>query len=361
MRGSRVAIISVLLLGMLIFGGAYYAWITVTDVFQPVTTVGVGKIIPIEIMQGETTAQIADDLVEKGLIRNALAFRTWARIKGLDTHLEAGVYKHLTTSMTISDIIDQLLLAQPDAIRVVIPEGWRLEQVAQRFAGAGLFKFHAQDFLKYTKHIDQFPDAGKYPLLKSVPTGDSMEGLLFPASYQVVVNATARDVVNQMLQATNDTIQRYHLDKQAQQHHLSVYQMFILASLVEREVVFDQDRPGVASVYWNRVYAPNNGTVGLLQSDPSVEYARDTEHPPQHYWADLNDVGSNIAATSPWNTYVNKGFPPTPICGPGLASLQAAAAPPKTNYYYFLGKKDGHIVFASTYDEFQKDVQQYLH
>jgi UPF0755 protein len=361
MRGSRVAIISVLLLGMLIFGGAYYAWITVTDVFQPVTTVGVGKIIPIEIMQGETTAQIADDLVEKGLIRNALAFRTWARIKGLDTHLEAGIYKHLTTSMTISDIIDQLLIAQPDAIRVVIPEGWRLEQIAQRFAGAGLFKFHAQDFLKYTKHIDQFPDAGKYPLLKSVPTGDSMEGLLFPASYQVVVNASARDVVNQMLQATDDTIQQYHLDKQAQQHRLSVYQMVILASLVEREVVFDQDRAGVASVYWNRVYAPNNGTVGLLQSDPSVEYARDTEHPPQHYWADLNDVGSNIAASSPWNTYVNKGFPPTPICGPGLASLQAAAAPPKTNYYYFLGKKDGHIVFASTYDEFQKDVQQYLH
>jgi UPF0755 protein len=165
---------------MLIFGAAYYAWITVTDVFQPVTTVGVGKIIPIEIMQGETTAQIADDLEAKGLIRNALAFRTWARIKGLDTRLEAGIYRHLTTSMTISDIIDQLLLAQPDAIRVVIPEGWRLEQMAQRFAGAGLLKFRSQDFLKYTKHIDQFPDAGKYPLLKSVPPGDSMEGLLSP-------------------------------------------------------------------------------------------------------------------------------------------------------------------------------------
>jgi UPF0755 protein len=361
MRGSRIAIISVLLLGMLIFGGAYYAWITVTDVFQPVTTVGIGKIVPVEIMQGETTAQIADNLVAKGLIRNALAFRVWARIKGLDTHLEAGIYKHLTTSMTISDIIDQLLNAQPDAIRVVIPEGWRLEQIAQRYASSGLVKFKQQDFLKYTKHIDQFPDAGKYPLLKSVPAGDSMEGLLFPSSYQVPVNATARDVINQMLQATSDTIQRYHLDKQAQQHHLTVYQMIILASLVEREVVFDQDRSGVASVYWNRVYAPNNGTVGFLESDPSVEYARDTEKPPQHYWADLNDVGSNIAANSAWNTYVNKGFPPTPICAAGLASLQAAAAPPKTNYYYFLGKKDGHIVFASTYDEFQKDVQQYLH
>jgi UPF0755 protein len=346
---------------MLIFGGAYYTWITVTDIFQPVTTVGVSKTIPIEITQGETTAQIADDLVAKGLIRNALAFRVWARVKGLDTHLEAGIYRHLTTSMTISDIIDQLLNAQPDAIRVVIPEGWRIEQIAQRFASVGLANFKEQEFLKYSKHIDQFPDAGKYPLLKSVPAGDSMEGLLFPASYQVVVNASARDVINLMLRAMSDNVQRYHLDSQAQKHHLTVYQMVILASLVEREVVFDQDRGGVASVYWNRIFAPTNGTVGFLESDPSVEYARDTENPPQHYWAELKDVGSNIATNSPWNTYVNKGLPPTPICSPGLASLQAAAAPPKTTYYYFVGKKDGHIVFASTYDQFQQDVQQYVH
>jgi UPF0755 protein len=344
---------------MLIFGGVYYTWFTVTDVFQPVTTVGLGQTIPVEITQGETTAQIANDLQAKGLIRNALAFRVWARIKGLDTHLEAGIYRHLSTSMNISDIIDQLLNAQPDALRVVIPEGWRLEQIAQKFANAGLVKFNKQEFLKYTKHINQFPDAAKYPLLKFVPAGDSMEGLLFPASYQVVVDATARDVLNLMLTAMTDNIQRYHLDKLAQQHHLNVYQMIILASLVEREVVFDQDRGGVASVYWNRIYAPDNGTVGFLESDPSVEYARDTQNPPQHYWADLNDVGSNIAKNSPWNTYVKAGFPPTPICSAGLASLEAAAAPPKTNYYYFVGKKDGHIVFASTYDEFQKDVQLY--
>lgn len=360
MRGSRVAIISVLLLGMLIFGGVYYAWVTVTDIFQPVTPVGIGKTIPIEITQGETTAQIADNLVEKGLIRNAMAFRVWARIKGLDTRLEAGIYKHLTTSMTISDIIDQLLNAQPDAIRVLVPEGWRIEQIAQKFASIGLVKFNEQDFLKYTKHIDQFPDAGKYPLLKSVPAGDSMEGLLFPASYQVVVDATARDVVNLMLKAMNDNIQQHHLDKQAQQHHLTVYQMIILASLVEREAIFDQDRGGVASVYWNRINVPGNETAGFLNADPTVQYARDSRANPSKYWTPLNDSPRNIVPDSPWNTYVNKGFPPTPICSPGLASLQAAAAPPKTNYFYFLNKKDGHAVFATTSAEFQEDIQKYL-
>jgi UPF0755 protein len=214
--------------------------------------------------------------------------------------------------------------------------------------------------LKYTKHIHQFPDAGKYPLLKFVPASDSMEGLLFPAGYQVVVDATARDVVNLMLRAMTDTIERYHLEQQAQQHHLTVYQMIILASLVEREVVFDQDRGGVASVYWNRMNVAGNETAGFLNADPTVQYARDSRTHPRTYWTPLNDSPRNIASDSPWNTYVNKGLPPTPICSPGLSSLQAAAAPPKTHYLYFLNKKDGHAVFATTSAEFQQNIQKYL-
>ncbi len=127
--GSRVAVISVLLLGVIIFGLMYYIWNTATDIFQPASSNSQAQPIPFEISRGETTAQIADNLQAKGLIRNALAFRVWARIKGLDTHLEAGIYKKLTPGMTISQVIDQLLDAQPDAIRIVFPEGWRLEQI----------------------------------------------------------------------------------------------------------------------------------------------------------------------------------------------------------------------------------------
>src|SRR6266699_2454583 len=110
-RSARGAIIAVLLLGLLIFGIVYYAWNTVTSIFQPVDAAGQGRVI--QIHKGESTAQIADDLQAKGLIRNALAFRLWARIKGLDAQLQAGGYNHLTTGMTISDIIDQLLTASP--------------------------------------------------------------------------------------------------------------------------------------------------------------------------------------------------------------------------------------------------------
>jgi UPF0755 protein len=264
--------------------------------------------------------------------------------------------------MTISDIIDKLLSAQPNEFVVSIPEGWRIEQMATRLGSAGLVKFSAQDFLKYTKHPNQFPDAAKYPILKSIPTGASMEGLLFSDTYYIPVNADAREVVNQMLTEMTNAVQQNHLDTQAQAHHLSVYRMIILASLVEREVVFDQDRGGVASVYWNRILKPNQETVGFLDSDPSVEYARDSQPGTKVFWKDLNLSGSGrtVAPTSPWNTYTHAGWPPTPICSVGLASLKAAAAPPTTNFYYFLGKKDGHIVFAATQAEFNQDVQKYL-
>ena len=356
---ARVAIISVLLVGIIIFGVVLYAWNTTSDIFQPVA--GPLKSAPITIRPGETTAEIGDDLQNKGIIRNALAFRIWARIKGLDTKLEAGVYKKINSEMTISQIIDTLQQATPDEILVQTIEGYRLEQIADAVAATNLPNFKKADFLKYTKHIDQFPDANKYPLLfKNVPAGASMEGLLFPDTYNIPADGTARDVVNAMLKEMNDKIQQNHLDQQATQRQLTIYQVLTLASIVEREAGKAQDRGNIASVYWNRLYtdAGKNQTGGRLQADPTVQYARDTQSPPARYWSPLKDVGGNIAADSDWNTYVKPGLPPTPICSPGLQSLLVAANPPKTNYLYFFAKKDGFSVFTATYNDFQQKQQQ---
>jgi UPF0755 protein len=357
-RGQRGAIIAVLLLGLLIFGGVYFAWTTVTDIFQPVNP-DQGKTVAFVVQNGDTALTISNELQAKGLIRNALAFRIWARIKGLDIHLQAGAYK-LNTGLTIDAIISQLLNAQPDYYVVSIPEGLRIEQIAQRLGAAGLPRFKTQEFLKYAKNPAQFPDAAKYPILKSIPPGNGMEGLLFPDTYLIPVNATAGDVVNMMLTEFNHKVQQNHLDVLAKQNRLSEYQMVILASIVEREVIFERDRPLVASVYWNRIYRPNNETVGLLDADPTVQYARDSQPGTISYWKPLQDVGRNIAPNSPWNTYIQKGFPPTPICSPGLASMQAAAMPAKTDYYFFLSKKDGTNVYAKTAVEFEADKKQYL-
>ncbi|GAC1377807.1 MAG: endolytic transglycosylase MltG [Ktedonobacteraceae bacterium] len=357
---SRAAIIAVLLVGILIFGFVLYIWNTTSDIFQPIP--GPIKNVPVTIQPGETTAEIGDDLQNKGIIRNALAFRIWARIKGLDTKLEAGVYKKINSGMTISQVIDTLQQATPDEILVKIIEGYRLEQIANATAATNLPNFKKADFLKYTKHVDQFPDTGKYPLLfKDLPQGASMEGLLFPDTYSVPADGTARDVVNVMLKAMSDKIKLEHLDQQAAQHQLSIYQVLTLASIVEREAGKPQDRGNIASVYWNRLYTDNgkNQTGGRLQADPTVQYARDTQNPPARYWAPLQDVGSNIAADSNWNTYVKQGLPPTPICSPGIQSLIVAANPPKTDYLYFFAKKDGFSVFTATYTDFQQKQKQF--
>src|SRR5213080_929265 len=176
-RGQRGAIVAVLLLGLLIFGGVYFAWTMVMDIFQPVNT-DQGKTVAIVVQSGDDARQIADELQTKGLIRNALAFRIWARIKGLDTHLQAGAY-NLNTSMTIDAIISQLLNAQPDYYVVSIAEDLRIEQIVQRLRAAGLPKFKAQEFLNYTRNPAQFPDAAKYPILKSISSGNRFQDRIF--------------------------------------------------------------------------------------------------------------------------------------------------------------------------------------
>jgi len=332
-RGSRGAIIAVFLVGLIIFVSVYYAFSTVSDIFQPVSSPDVAQTTRIIIQPGETTAQIAEDLQAKGLIRNALAFRIWARIKGLDTHLQAGGYTKLNSAMTISQIIDQLLIGQPDELPgVTIPEGWRLEQIGQKISTIGLVKFKLSEFLKYTKNPTQFPDYAKYPILKYIPKGNGMEGLLFPDTYFFPVEADAQEVIKLMLGEFTNMVKQHNLEAQANAHKLNVYQMVILASIVEREVRFNQDRPLIASVYWNRVLRPNDETVGLLQADPTVQYARDSQPGTKTYWLPLQDTGGNVAPDSLWNTYRVKGWPPTPICSAGLLSLQAAAAPAQTDY-----------------------------
>ena len=232
---SRAGILSILLIAALLFGGIVYAWNTAIDLFNPASQ-NANPSVNLEIKPGESTAEIADDLQQKGLICNAMAFRIWARIKGLDTQLQAGLYKALTPNMSIMQITDRLLNGQPDAIPYTIIEGYRIEQIANIFSDGRLVKFKKADFLNYAEHPDQFPDKAKYPLLKYIPQGYGMEGLLFATTYEIPVQSTARDIIDLMLQTTTDLIQQNNLEQMAKQHqYTNVYQMITLASIVERE------------------------------------------------------------------------------------------------------------------------------
>ncbi|HLG78631.1 MAG TPA: endolytic transglycosylase MltG [Ktedonobacteraceae bacterium] len=358
-RGSG-AIIAFFLIAILFFAGLWQAWDVINTAFGP-PAITQSSPITLVINENETTQQIADDLQAKGLIRNALAFRLWARITGLDTNLQAGVY-NLTPGMTVDQIIARLQNGRPDSKNVVVHDGYRLEQIASDAAAAGLPNFDRQAFLNYTHHPNQFPDKAKYPILQGL---SSMEGLLYPDTYIVPVTYNTVQVIDMMLNEFDQAVQQYNLVAQAKQHQLTEYQMVILASIVQREASNTGQMPKIAGIYWNLAKNPSQETVGFLSSDPTVEYAYDTDHPPAngHYWVDLNayGTGKTVEVDSPWNTYTHKGWPPTPISSPNLFALKAAASPEKTNCYFFLTvPKTGALVCEPTYAQIQQDQQKYL-
>src|SRR5581483_7266722 len=176
------------------FGAICGAWAAVTVFLSPPTVTRNTQSILV-IQPGESTQGIADDLYRRGLIRNPLAFRIWARIKGLDTHLQAGAYS-ITPGMNVDQIIATLQNGRPVEKRLAIIDGWRLEQIATRARALGLPNFQARDFLRYTRDPEQFPDRANYPFLRQAT---SMEGLLFPDTYLVPLNYSTVQVIDLML------------------------------------------------------------------------------------------------------------------------------------------------------------------
>jgi UPF0755 protein len=358
-KRGRGAMIAVFLVTIVVFGAMYGAWTTITGVFSPPAITQTTQ-ISLVIQSGETTPEIADDLYKKGLIRNPLAFRIWARIKGLDTQLQAGAYL-LTSGISIDQIIAKLQNGQPDEKRLAVIDGWRLEQIAAQASQAGLTNFNEQQFLTYTHHPGQFPDAAKFPILQNAP---SMEGLLYPDTYLIPVNYNTVQVIDMMLTEFDQVVQQNNLVALAQQHQLSEYQMVVLASIAQREAANNGQMPLIAGIYWKRIYQPSSEIGPYLQADPTVQYAYDTDNPPSSaakYWGHLGNTGGKVYPSSHWNTYKYQGWPPTPIASPNLKALQAAASPAQTNCYYFLSNpKDGSLICASTYQKFQQLEQQYL-
>jgi len=358
-RRGRGAIIAVFLAVLVIFGLIYGAWTAISTVFGPPTTSQSSQ-VPLVIQNGESTQQIADELHKDGLINNSLAFRIWARVKGLDTHLEAGAYL-LTPGMSIDQIIAKLQNGLPNAKRLAVIDGWRLEQIAHQASTLGLRNFNEQQFLTYTHHPNQFPDRTKFPILQNAPT---MEGLLFPDTYFVPVDYNTVQVIDLMLNHMRQVLQQHHLVALAQQHQLTEYQMLILASIVQREALNVQQMPLIAGIYWKRLNQPSPEIGTRLEADPTVQYARDTDNPPASvadYWKPLTDKAGNIDPDSLWNTYQHAGWPPTPIASSNLRALEAAASPQKTDCYFFLNKKaDGSLACTTTYAQFlqleQKDL-----
>jgi len=326
------------------------------------------------IQPGESSAQITQNLVNRGLITDRLAFTYVLVNDGGLNKLQAGTHV-LNRTMSPTEIA-AALQGQPtttgSTVQIALREGLRLEQVIAYLETLPLENFDAAQFYE----LAQSPNAvltQKFPWLSVIPKGRSVEGFLGSGVYDVARDADSQEILATLLQGYHDS-GSYGLLQQAQASGRDFYQVTILASIVEREAVHDSDRPLVAGVYQNRL--DGLGGVHTLNSDPVLIYANDTmklhrlaknEWPNYVFWT-YEGIGSAAdfvvdPGLEGYQVWHSPGLPPGPIATPGLASLQAALNPDtRDGYLYFLGKNDGSgdIVYAQTYEQHLANIQRYL-
>ena len=264
--------------------------------------------IEFTVKAGESTRDVATTLENQKIIKNAFAFYIYLKVtKGI---ILPGLYE-VSPSMSSSDIAQEIASGKFKTVKITIPEGWRVTQMEDYFT---------------EKNLDKVTD------FKA--KAEQYEGYLFPDTYVVKKDITTEDLITEM----RDNYKKKTADLKI------TPETIILASIVEREAKTDEERYQIAAVYSNRL------KIGMkMEADPTVQYAKGDWKAPT-----VEDYHSVI---SPYNTYLNEGLPPGPICNPGLASIKAAANPGQNDYIFFFHAK-GEIFYSKTLEEHRAKVKQ---
>lgn len=287
-----------------------------------------------EILPGDTASAIANNLLAQSLITNAGLFVDYVQYYGLDSQLEAGTY-FLQQTQTLEEIAYTLTDASAATIPLLTLEGWRIEQIADIIDQNPLLDFSGTDFLGVVGPGAAIPPDFKarvgIPDVMSNGQPPSLEGFLFPATYQLKPGITPFELRDEMLAAFNRNVTDAMIQQAADQG-LTMYEVVTMASIVERETVAADEAPIIASAYLNRLRLPMR-----LDADPTVQYAigstRDGSWWPQITQADYYGLAG--VPNQSYSTYLNEGLPPGPIASPGLGSVNAVLNPAVTEYFYF--------------------------
>lgn len=294
----------------------------------------------VDIPVGSSPTGIAQGLLNQGLISDTELFVLYTRVEGLDRQLEAGTY-FISQTMTIPEIALMLTDSRNSSITFRVVEGWRIEEVAEAIDANSRFSFSGIDFLAVA-NINTISDSvvAEY----GIPTGSSLEGFMFPDTYILAPNITAIGLVEHLMTAFRDAVGE-QLGIDAQVDGYTMYQIVTLASIVERESVWNDENVLIASVYRNRLDIDMR-----LEADPTVQYGINGSR--GTWWVNITiDDYRNV--NSLYNTYINFGLPPGPIANPGLSAIRSAVYPTESNYIFFRAKCDGsnYHNFALNFDE----------
>ena len=298
----------------------------------------------VTIDPGDSAAVIGRRLLANQALGSQTRFELLTVLLGWEARLEPGAYT-FEAGLTTYEILRRIHFGETSPLRVVIPEGLRLEQVTERLAQATVIDRAAFSAALATAAVSVVNGT----LAAQRPGGASLEGYLFPSAYSFPLGVSAEDALRMMLLRLDDAITP-QLWEQISASGRTLHEILTVASLIEREVVEASERALVSAVIWNRVQ------IGMpLQIDATVQYA--VGHEPEWWKRDLTQA--DLAVQSAHNTYVISGLPPTPIASPGLASIEAAANPANVPYLFYVARGDGTHAFAVTYEEHQANVERY--
>lgn len=326
-------VLLILLVGLVILGGATIGvHYTYNENLKPLNESTDIHLITVE--EGSSVEEIANTLQKEKVIKSAWAFRLYVSSKEVGSDLKAGSYE-LAASQSVAEIVAQLTGGKIATNLVTILPGQRIDQIRTRLLQDGFSE----------KDVDEALSAASYPdspALVDKPASASLEGYLYPESYQKTSSTSAKTIITATLDQMNKHLtpdMRSNFAKQG----LSTYQAIILASIVEKEVPNQEDRDQVAQVFLSRL------RMGMkLQSDATASYG-----------AVLAGQKPSSTFDSVYNTYSYAGLPPTPISNVTVSSLKAVAAPAQTDWLYFVSGDDGTTHFSKTFAEHEAKVEQY--
>ena len=281
------------------------------------------------IPKGQAISIIGNRLAEAKLIKNPLAFRFYVKYKGLGGKIQAGSFE-LTPDMTLGEIAQELTTGTDD-LWVTIPEGWRIEEIAESLARQELVNFDEEKFVELAA---------------------ASEGRLYPDTYLVSRDASTESIYN-LLTSTFEQKIVQGLEEEIEESEYELDEAIIMASLVEREAANEEEMTEVAGILWNR------HRIGMpLQVDATLQYVKGYSATQKSWW--VPPTAADKQLSSPFNTYQSPGLPPQPIASPGQAAIKAALMPAETDNLFYIHDRQGVIHTAEDLDTHNANVAKYL-
>lgn len=317
---------------LLASAGAFAAWLA--DDWRTPYKAAPGEVL-VHVPKGTSAGQVLEALSAQGLVRSRLSLKVAYAFHGRPRNLKAGTYR-FDKPLTPLQVIDKLNRGEVTYAKVTIPEGLRIEEVAEILADNGLGRKEALLALASRGRLVNDLD----------PEAHSLEGYLFPETYLFDPGLGEEAILKALLEGFREWWQKRAPEAVA---HRSVREVVTLASLVEKETAAPSERGDIAGVFANRLRMRMP-----LQTDPTIIYAQIIAG---DYRGRL--TRDDWTYPSPYNTYLHAGLPPGPICSPGAASLEAALRPAPTHYLYFVSRNDGTHAFSRTLEEHNRAVARF--